>query len=134
MKHFLFKKGEAMNLSVVMECIRAIHASSRHNESENIKSVGIYSYPCCSLIPFFQLKQKMTIGKIKEKLFITLLPCRIVGCRYICYKTFSENSWSCQRFSNFFFVKNIPFYAYVSFGVDSIFHNIINNTEMNVPG
>ena len=34
MKHFLFKKGEAMNLSVVMECIRAIHASSRHNESE----------------------------------------------------------------------------------------------------
>lgn len=41
MKYFLFKKGRGLNLSVVKECIRAIHASSRHNESENIKSVGI---------------------------------------------------------------------------------------------
>lgn len=42
MKHiFFFKKGRGLNLSVVKECIRAIHASSRHNESENIKSVGI---------------------------------------------------------------------------------------------
>ncbi len=38
---FFFKKGRGLNLSVVKECIRAIHASSRHNESENIKSLGI---------------------------------------------------------------------------------------------